>query len=574
MCYRCEWLTLSWLLVVVSLLRGENVTIPGEAATPYPTVVNLSIEWKIQGDDNHNGQVAVRYRKEAEDDWHEALPLRRVPAGRSRGTKPIFSWENKHSGSIFDLAPDTAYEIGLKLIDPDGGSAEKTVRARTRPVPRASAAAVVKQVDPSQFQQAAKAANPGDILVLAPGNYGRFDASRDGSAGKPIVFRSAAEGKAVFQGIFLRERKHVYLEGLACKRERIDLLGAEHCVVRRCSVEAPNGIWAMRPPGARNCYIADNSVTGDMSWTVAAMGSSGKNHGEGIRCTGPGNVICFNRVAGFRDCISLAEDEDVHEQFSIDIYNNDVLIGADDGIEADFAMHNCRVLRNRLTNCFVGVSSQPGLGGPNYFIRNVMYNILHTPLKLQRFSAGDVCLHNTVVKIGDGVILFDPVAHTLFRNNIFIGGQGGGSVNNAPVGSGWAADLRSPDATCNFDYDGFGTHGTAFSVKIAGRNYGSVPELRAVTTEKHAVRLDLSIFDEVPLPQPPFPERKPLDLRLKPGSAAVDAGVVLPNVNDGYRGKAPDLGAYELSQELPIYGPRPPGVDEETSAAKARMKKR
>ena len=46
------------------------------------------------------------------------------------------------------------------------------------------------------------------------------------------------------------------------------------------------------------------------------------------------------------------------------------------------------------------------------------------------------------------------------------------------------------------------------------------------------------------------------DFRLKPGSRAVDAGCRLPNINDGYTGKAPDLGAYELGKPLPVYGPR------------------
>ena len=40
------------------------------------------------------------------------------------------------------------------------------------------------------------------------------------------------------------------------------------------------------------------------------------------------------------------------------------------------------------------------------------------------------------------------------------------------------------------------------------------------------------------------------------GSVAVDAGVRLPNVNDGFTGKAPDLGAYEVGQPIPHYGPR------------------
>ena len=46
------------------------------------------------------------------------------------------------------------------------------------------------------------------------------------------------------------------------------------------------------------------------------------------------------------------------------------------------------------------------------------------------------------------------------------------------------------------------------------------------------------------------------DLRLAAGSKALDVGVVLPNVTDGYRGSAPDLGAYERGEELPHYGIR------------------
>jgi hypothetical protein len=47
-----------------------------------------------------------------------------------------------------------------------------------------------------------------------------------------------------------------------------------------------------------------------------------------------------------------------------------------------------------------------------------------------------------------------------------------------------------------------------------------------------------------------------VDLRLREGSKAIDAGVVLPNITDGYSGRAPDLGAYEYGAPLPHYGPR------------------
>ena len=117
---------------------AQNETIPGEITTPYPTIINLAIEWKIQGDDNQNGIVSVRFREKGKTTWEKGMPLRRVPAGENKTLVPLlktvpgypeFKWANKHSGSIFDLKPNTIYEINLKLEDPDGGSAEHTVRS-------------------------------------------------------------------------------------------------------------------------------------------------------------------------------------------------------------------------------------------------------------------------------------------------------------------------------------------------------------------------------------------------------------------------------------------------------------
>ena len=52
-------------------------------------------------------------------------------------------------------------------------------------------------------------------------------------------------------------------------------------------------------------------------------------------------------------------------------------------------------------------------------------------------------------------------------------------------------------------------------------------------------------------------DAKDFDCRLKPGAAAVDRGVVVSNVTDGFRGPAPDLGAKELGQAPPHYGQHP-----------------
>jgi len=272
-------------------------------------------------------------------------------------------------------------------------------------------------------------------------------------------------------------------------------------------------------------------------------------------------VICHNTVSGFRDCISTLEGRYAVDQQCIDIYHNDIYAGSDDGIEADFTMGNCRVYRNRLTNCFIGLSSQPGLGGPTYFVRNVMYNIIGAAYKLYRNSVGDVVLHNTVVKTGDAAACPAGAvwSQAYFRNNLAVGGGTVGKYGAYGNGQGLAASFPAADATCDFDHNGYGVIGRPFQGNIGGKVFDSLESLRRNTPEKHGVQVDLRVFAApVLLPDPPVREYLPPDLRLRPGSAAVDAGQPIANINDSYAGAAPDLGAYELGQRLPVYGPRNP----------------
>lgn len=502
------------------------------------------------------------------------MPLRYIPAGNSGNrTNPTFYWERRHSGTIFDLRPGTEYEIRLQLIDPDGGAATRTISARTRPVPKAARNARIVQATPRTLKQVEAAAEPGDILVLSPGFYEDFTATRDGTSGRPIVIRGA-EGQplpSVFDSVSLINRKHVIFEK-ATVYGSINLQGAEDVSVRHCRVHAKFGIIAKRKPGAKNCYIADNVVTWVMPWVPEAMGAESVyggpgNVGEGIQITGPGNVISHNRVHGYRDCISLMEDTNAFEQYSVDIYNNDITLGADDAIEADFCMGNCRVMRNRITNSFMGVSSQPSLGGPTYFIRNAMYNIIEAPFKLTRGSGGNVILHNTVLKVGDGMRVphgGGSYYNSIFRNNLTLGGLGGGRFGRYTSGTGRALHTPETDPSNDFDYDGLGVYGLPFTAQFGKTRVTSIEELRSQTTEKHAVEIGINDFAPLSFPFPPMPEREIPNLRIRAGSAAADVGVRLPNVNDDFLSTAPDLGAYEIGIPIPHYGPRPDGEDEET----------
>jgi hypothetical protein len=48
------------------------------------------------------------------------------------------------------------------------------------------------------------------------------------------------------------------------------------------------------------------------------------------------------------------------------------------------------------------------------------------------------------------------------------------------------------------------------------------------------------------------------DVTLGQNSLAIDTALPLPNINDGFLGNAPDLGALERGEPVPVYGVRQP----------------
>jgi hypothetical protein len=507
---------------LLTTLHAADSTTHGEITTPFPTITNLAVEWQIAGDDDLDATCVVKVRKEGGTAWRDEMPLRRVPAGASQKTSQPFTWTNRLSGTVFDLAPGTAYEIELKLHDPDGGSATKIVKASTRPEPIAKADAIIKNGSKAELN----AVKPGEVLLLADGDYGAATFNRDGEPGRPIIYRSTS-GKAVFSEISMTNRKWVYLEGVTVNGP-VRLSGSEHCVVRRCSIRSQFGIKAYKP-GMMNACIEDNIITGIRKWDPAIMGVNGDNEGEGIQFTGSGNVIRHNRVTGFRDCISHMEDDGAAEQSCNDILNNDLSAGLDDGIEADFALHNCRVMRNRLTNCFVGISSQPGLGGPNYFMRNVMFNIIHETFKLHRFSQGDVIMHNTVVKAGDGLGIYtsEPFDHAVITHNLFIGGRPpeGVKYGGYSPGRGRAVDVQQIGEHCFIDHNAYSVLGKPFEGKIRTSTFTELP---GIEFENHGRILEV---------KPPFPD--------DPARAYEPPDLSSLTVAGAYAG-----------EKVPLYGPR------------------
>jgi hypothetical protein len=563
------------------LAVGDNASFPlGDPVLEPPTDRSLGVYWIIRGDDNRNARIAVDYRRTGSSEWKKGPPLFRVAKGphrdRENGSKlteqvPDDAW--LFAGSVVLLDPGTSYEIRLKLSDPDGGSAEKLLTARTIAEPTLAPGAPQLHVvpgegggtgaagDPLKGLAAAEArAKPGDLVLVHAGVYPPFVVRKSGEPGKPIVWRGAGDGEALVGGAdpgskaIIAEGIHdAWFERLVIRNKDFGLHAPEaaRIVVRRCLFQkVKNGITCTRNArgAVQGWWISDNVLEGVSPWPRPG-GKMDDNEWRGIQITGTGSVVCYNRVHHFKDAIDTFPSSACS---AIDFHNNDVSELNDDGFEMDYSERNVRNFHNRIVNAFCGVSIQPVYGGPVYLFRNVLYNITNEPFKMHNSPSGALALHNTSVRKGMPIQLFTPlkVSNSVFRNNLFIG-----------TGGPYAFENNAPMVDCDFDYDGFGGGPWKIFLKWNDTRYSTIEEARTkAPVYKHAVIVDpATLFASgVRVPEDALKAcDRSIDLRLKPGAAAIDAGEILPGFNDGFAGKAPDLGAYELGQEIPFYGPRP-----------------
>jgi len=111
---------------------------------------------------------------------------------------------------------------------------------------------------------------------------------------------------------------------------------------------------------------------------------------------------------------------------------------------------------------------------------------------------------------------------------------------------------------------GGGATGRGGDPSLEVRRFATLAEYsRATHQDQHSVKVDYDVFVNVTRLDAKdlrnvqkLYKAEDFDFSLKPGAAAVDGGVALANVTDGFTGEAPDLGALEVGQAPPHYGPR------------------
>ncbi|MCC6292653.1 MAG: hypothetical protein IT164_08410 [Bryobacterales bacterium] len=458
-------------------------------------------------------------------------------------------------------------------------------------------------------------ARPGDTILIHAGLYrperlnyvdplaapfdGTFNLTLKATAAQPITIRAAGDGEVIFDGagnhtLFdVMGTAHHIFDGLTFRNTDVailagkkELTGATHLTVRNCRFENIGfGVWT-EYAGSADFYIANNLFLGRddrfrlQGWTGPLWGEIGPYASHlltsyyAVKVYGPGHVIAHNAIAYFHDSVGIStygtpESDPGRRASSIDIHDNDFHMSNDDFVETDGGVHNIRVYRNRGVNAFHGgYSSQPVFGGPVYFFRNLLYHVQSgTAFKLSANPAGLLIYHNTI--IGEQSAR-SPYENAHWRNNLFLGrdtpGRGIMAWGNAT--SAYSSDYNGfrPNRGVQRQYNWLAPSRPGQTLYAnTPEDWKSFPDLEAFRAatgqERHGVELDFDIFEKMTPPGPSPMKRHAvyhamdLNFRLKEGGKAIDAGLALPTINDGFAGRAPDLGALELGQEAPHYGP-------------------
>jgi hypothetical protein len=448
--------------------------------------------------------------------------------------------------------------------------------------------------------------------------FGTYRFTKSGTPEKPIVIRAAGDGEVIFDGdgcfnLFdVTQADYNYFEGLTLRNTDIaiftglqGLAGASGLTVKRCRIENVGmGIYGTYA-GSSNHYIADNVVLGRddptklIGWNLSncvpwstqpgypqrIAGTNGSYYG--ITVGGQGHVVCHNHVAHFHDAIATDQaagppQEGQPAPMAIDFYNNFISDVADNCFETDMATQNIRVFRNLCVNhAHASLSSQPVYGGPAYFIRNIVY---HAPergaIKMYMSPAGVFFYHNTLlaeVNVGQARV-HTGASNMHFRNNLILGENPESQKDFLPDDFRGIYYMDTYTSYTTSDYNGFRPN-EGYDMQFAWnapaapaltdyvnprevKTFRTLEELcEATGQECNGILVDYEIFQNVGKADlsdfTRIYKTEELDFRLKPDAVAVDKGCMLPNINDGFTGQAPDLGALEVGQPMPHYGPRP-----------------
>ena len=314
----------------------------------------------------------------------------------------------------------------------------------------------------------------------------------------------------------------------------------------------------------RNVIEENEFYDTDFNWPWDAVKAGSELETGGIRFYNPtdgrGNIIRNNTFHDYFDGFGACPEFSSAVTNETDVYGNLVYRAGDDGMETDGQCSNVRIWGNTFHDVLVGISLAPVYTGPVYAIRNLVYitgagnnDYPGSPFKFNSGydQSGPMYLfHNTadaVLPGSSGLDIKSPGTWTSLtaRNNIW-------------AGTDYALSNDNPGQPLDLDYDNLYTTTPgelAWWDGLPDRHLNTLAELQSATgQEMHGFNL-----------LPCFNNSAGGDYTLALGCELIDAGLLIPGINDDYEGDAPDVGAFESQgfgfklQVTPLYQAVEPG---------------
>jgi hypothetical protein len=528
-------------------VKAEENIPEGAATLPaggkaIATFESLGLYWTPPANPGAAGCL-VRYRSAGDKAWKDGLAM----------------WYDARNGecrgSLVQLAPGTSYEVRFRMPGQTSG-AQLTARTWSERFPIARTVSVADRAATLNITEGGSAAG----YVLYTG--GTIDAAD----AQPFNITIAAS--------------YVIVRGFTLKGARQDAIRIQ--------------------PEAHDVVIEDNDISGWGRYerTAASGWKIGKNMDSGIAAycrarptlervviqrnrihhpryganswseghpSGP-NGIMFSQCGGnhvfrfnefysaeqhyFMDAIGGEENfSDIgFPNSDTDINGNIIKHAWDDAIEAEGANRNVRIWANYIDQTTTGVATTVTHVGPVYIFRNV-YNrsrqLADKPTDLDDRNV--FAKSGTVGKWGGGrryvfhnTLLQAPPA-TGARYPLGAGGGVRGSGANEPV---------TNTVSRNNIFQIWKPHWEVLDPRGAGNDFDyDLYNGKVGAPEAHGIA-------GTPQYQPANGWASESDGRyqLAPGSPGYDAGVRIPNFNDGYLGRAPDIGAHEAGRPPMQFG--------------------
>ena len=520
------------------------------------TFESIGLYWKPAGGSPEK-RCHLSYRPVGAPDWRTGHPLWFDP--NNHEGRPQNSQE--YRGSLVHLQPGTEYEIRLQL---HGTNIEKTLKARTWdekfPVKR------IVQL-PQQWEE---------TLVIREG----------GSAEEGYVVyaptpgqTSVGDAQGKHDANIRIEAPYVIVRGLVLRNagvNGIELKNVHNIVIEDCEVSGWGAVLDDGFGSNGNAAVFGNSPALEQivvqrcdfhhprshsnSWNEERTLSNGEKtfhpmgpQGITLRKGQGRYVIRHNRIHSDRTHM-FNDGMGEFANFSFagfpnrdsDIYANFVANCCDDGYECEGANMNVRIWNNCSNVCMMSLAGAGTSLGPVYFWRNIALRSRYGPTEDWNGTKG-----GGLLKLGNESAEFTKGRMYFYHNTIYqpLPWPDGGDSSGCRSGIICTGKMkrqqnivsrnnilqcrRSSDTAINepfqyenndFDYD-----------LIFGR-------VRAREgNEKHGI-------EGVPQYEPTKGNRPPA---LRPSSPGFDQGCRLPNFNDDYAGKAPDIGAVEQGKPFP-----------------------